>query len=71
MHQIDRQIITKHHLVRAVDPVSEARGDAAPAVKTPPRDKATLAHVVWLGVERLERQVVIAIALIQPPILVE
>src|SRR5258708_33184276 len=71
MHDVDGQKIAEHDRVCAIDPVENAGGDAAPAVKLLPCRETAAPDIIGLSTERTERQIVVAIALVHPPALVE
>src|SRR5204863_23870 len=68
---VDEVKIPPHEEVAAVHLVHSAAQDAGPGVEPPPRRQAALAQVLRVHRRRAEGDAVVAVALIEPPLLVQ
>src|SRR3954452_20458520 len=71
MRSRDHEEIAKHEGVGSIDPIEAAAKHAAPAIEAPARAQAAAPHLVGLHGGGPEWNAVVAIALVDPPALVQ
>src|SRR5205085_1260438 len=67
MHGVDEEKIPPHETVRTIDRIESAPGDAFPRVETPPCTQASALQFLAAHAARDERDLVVAVAVVEPP----